>query len=36
MQCGGGHRLDLQRVYEEALVVINAAIKGSAAEKTAT
>ena len=36
MQYGGGHRLDLQRVYEEALAAINAAIKDSAAEKTST
>jgi hypothetical protein len=36
MQYGGGHRLDLQRVYEEALAAINAAIKDSAAEQTPT
>lgn len=34
MQYGGGHRLDPQRVYDEALAAINAAIKDSAAEKT--
>ena len=36
IQYGGGHRLDLQRVYEEALAAINAAIKDSAAGKTST
>jgi hypothetical protein len=36
MQYGGGHRLDLQRVYEDTLAAINAAVKDSAAEKTST
>jgi len=34
MQYGGGHRLDLQQVYEEALSAIKAAIEDSAAKTT--